>query len=551
MTHCSQCSNHRAISHRPCKSLLPFVGFKVPVSVISQKRAYKLTLSLCGPVTEAKATDPPLSGIAPSFASMPHLPFSNENIFSLDEPVSRPATSSTVAFSTHGPQTTLAGASELHRKVTGLMQQAATEEEETKRRAEIYAAYPSKMSPFNWGKKAFVKATHAIRDRLNNHSTTTPPNQRMDSQRRLRLQDESDASSVDDICEDDSKKRLIRRIAEGRNLANPKIQTMVGDGNIPRKPLPVYESMRSRSLRSGSEEDPFSDGFEAPVSPYSQIDGKLDVNFNKHTHGNAKVSNYLNTAPRQVDRTLDGPHQQLSKSKSTPRFSNIVSGLAQHPNVMDFSSSPLGFSTPRIRLEPYTSASGPKATTATLTRSPSIIEFSFEDQSDDGDSITPSTISKSFTDGSQSVKRKSAQSDLRLSTLSRKKSKLASGSSNEDVEMAMGYSKMDAEEGKLPLSPRDKNAILKPLEHPKGKGEGARLTIFELGKETAANGGKKSRPRPIIGKRTSIPRPSSLFAMGRESRPGMRRLTSIDADMMDIDELQADDERYQVGGRWI
>ncbi len=469
-------------------------------------------------------------------------------MFNLNESVSRPATSSTAALSTQGLHTTSAGAEEIHQKITDLMEQAASQEEDTKRKAELYAAHPSKMSPFNWGKKAFVKATHAIRDRLSNHSATSPPNRRLDSQSRHRLHQSSDTSSVNDTDEDDTKKRLIRRIAEGRNLAKPKIQTMVGDGNVPRKPLPVYESMKSRSLRSGSEEDPFSDGFEAPVSPYSQIDGKLDIDFSKRAQGNTRAYNQ-DLMGRQNHRRLDSPQQHLLEPQSTPGFSNKLSGLAQHPHVMDFSSSPLGFSTPRIRLEPQTSTRGLRANSGTLTRSPSIIEFSFEAQSDDEKSVAQSTNSRSFTDGSQSIKRKSAQSDLRSTTASAsKKFKLAPGSTNEEENIAMGYNKLDTEDEKLPLSPKDTNTILK-LPEP-SKIRGGRLTIFELGKEMTPEEGKKARPRPIIGKRTSLPRPRSLFPMGRESRPGMKRLTSIDADMMEIDELQVEDSRYQVGRKW-
>ena len=439
------------------------------------------------------------------------------------------------------------------------MQQAAILEEDTKEKAKLYASYQSKMSPFNWSKKAFVKATHALKDRLSNHSATTPPDSRVDSQSHLPLCQPSAMLSVDETNDKDNNMRLIRRIAERRNLSKPKIQTMVGDGSVPPKPLPVYESMKSRSLRSGSEEDPFSDGLEAQASAYSHISGDLEIDFNKRTHGMARAMKNHNHFDGQIESKKDEPQEHVSGVKSTPAqpFSNKTSGLAQHPNVMDFSSSPLGFSTPRVRLEPQASTSGLKPNLGALTRSSSIIEFSFEAKSDDEKSA------KSITDGSQSIKRKSAQSDLRSPTFpAGKRSKLASWSSNEEENLEMGPHKLDKEEEKLPLSPKDHNAVMKlPAHH---SDNGGRVTIYQLGNES--NDGKKARPRPIIGKRTSLPRPSSMFPSGRESRPGMKRLTSIDAgmdtwrpgvkrptsvdvDMMDIDELQTVDARYQVGGK--
>ena len=230
----------------------------------------------------------------------------------------------------------------------------------------------------------------------------------------------------------------------------------------------------------------------------------------------------------------------------------MISGLAQHSDVMAFSSSPVGSSTPRIRLEPQ-SATGLKQPAGALMRSPSIIEFSFEAKSEDEQSLAPSTNSKSITDGTPSVKRKSAHSDLRSPGLpANKKSKLDSTPSKDEAGLAMGISRMDTEDEHALLSSKDKNSMLAPPARAASKGTG--LNIFDLGKGKVPEynevvDGKKGRPRPIIGKRSSLQRPASMLFGGRESRAGLRRLTSLDTDSMDIDELQMDDSAYQVGGK--
>ena len=480
-----------------------------------------------------KITGPVPSGVSPPVA----------------ETLSRPATSGTTTQSIDGLKTSLADADDMQRKIKNLMVQAAIHEKDTKTAADIYEAYSVKMSPFQWGKKAFVKATHAIKDRVNNHSIGTSPQMMANSQSHIGLNDESEASSLYETDEDDTRSRLTRRIAEGQNLANPKIQAMVGDGKIPRKPLPVYESMKSRSLRSGTPEDPFSDGYEAKATPSPQIDGQFDIDFNKRAHEKVPFEDH-HWPDKETNAILPGPRQHLSVPHATTKFSNLISGLAQHPDVTDFSSSPVGFSTPRIRLEPQPVA-GAKRKTGLLSRSPSILEFSFESKSDDETSLAASTTSKSVTDGSQSIKRKSAHSDLRSPTItSHKKSKLASLSTSADASLVAGISQMATNEERIPLSPRDRNATFRLLGHPASKGRG--LNIFELGKGkipkiTSTEENKKPRPRPILERRPSLPRPKSMLFRGRDPRPGLKRLTSIDADGMDIDELQIDDANYQVG----
>ena len=428
------------------------------------------------------------------------------------------------------------------------MRQAATQEEDTNRKAKLYAAHPAKVSPFQKGRTALVKASRAIKDRLSNHSDQTPTNGTARTPHKIYQHPQLEASSIygDDDC--DNRTRLNRRIAEGQNLANPKIQALVGDGNVARKPLPVYESMRSRSQRSASLDDPFSDGCEVEPQTSPQFDAAFGIDFNKLTPEIRSINEPIAVRDRQdIHRSTSKLHLPTLNHATT--YSNLTSGLTQHPNVMDFSSSPVAYSTPRVRLEPQ-KLSGSTAKAQTLLRSPSILDFSLEDKSDDGHSLAPSANSKSATDGSQSVKRKSDPSDLHVPPLpANKKSKVHSSSTKQG--MAAATNLLATEDECAPLSAGDQTNGLRPGERMASKSRG--LKLFARGKDKATETGydrevSRAQSRPIISRRTSLPRSGSGFFGGRDTRRSLKRLTSFGADSMDIDELQVMDPTYQVGG---
>lgn len=461
---------------------------------------------------------------------------------------SRPPTSQT-SQSVPGYQSSIAGAADLSRKITNLMQQAAAQEEQTKRNAAIYAKESAKPSPLQRSKKAFVKATRAIKDRLSGSSHERSMDQKAPTPSSPSSSHASELPPEYETDDENRKGTFDRRIAEGENLSNPKIQSMMGDGNIPRKPLPVYESMKYRGQGSDSLDDPFSDGNRMQGSLTPQEYSGFDFDFNKRKH-KSKTATEPALTQDQLDASTEPSHQHLAVPQSTSRFSNMVSGLAQHSDLEFFSSSPVGYSTPRTRLEPKPD-SKVFGSAGALLRSPSILEFSFEAQSDDGHSEVLSTESKSVTDESRSIKRKSASEDLRSQPPPpNKKPKVTSKVTKDEAKLAVGISKLDTEDERAPLSTQDKDTIVPPTSK-ESKGRG--LSIFEMGKGKAAvskddGENKKSRPRAIISKRSSIPRPGSML-FGRESRNGMRRLTNVDQSSMDIDELQTDDVVYQVRGK--
>ena len=440
---------------------------------------------------------------------------------------------------------------ELNQKISDLMQQATAQEDESKRREAILATELAKPSPRQRAKKAFVKATRALKDRLSGGSST-------ERSRGGKLPSASPHRLIDDtgpVHHSPDRARsgtFSRRRAEGVNLNNPKIQSFMGDGNVPRKPLPVYESMKSRSQRSESLEDPFSDE-QKPKSRHSaaQDYSGFDFDFDKRKHKiKGSRADASLTAHDQFDGATGQPGQSSPIRGSRSRFTNLVSGLAQHPDTMVFSSSPEATSTPHRRLDPKSAATN-KNHRSSLVKSPSILEFSFEGPSDDEESIAPSTVSKTITDGSQSVKRKNAKENLRSpSEPAAKRAKISSRLPRDDtLNLAATLGNLDTEDERAPLSPERRTkrpSPRRPVYRRKGLG------IFDVGKGKAVETKVEDRMtgeqrrKGLVNKRSSFPRPSSML-FGRESRTGNRNFTKLDGDEMDVDELDTDDLKYHIG----
>ena len=499
--------------------------------------------ALAKKTTNMKISDPGKAVTKPKISS----PILQEPELSPTGPSpSRPATSNTTQ-TTFGAQTSTADAAQLSKKISNLMQQAAAQEVQTRQKAAIYAAESAKLSPLEKGKMAFAKATRAIKERLSSSSSS---NDRPFDTRRLGSVGRSSSGGWEpppqyQSQEELTRGRLDRRIAEGENLSNPKIRKLTGNGNIPRKPLPVYESMRSRSQHSASD-NPFSDADDEEVHLSPEDYSGFDFDFSKRKHKGKAVRASM-PVMEQVESPSEQSGQHLAVPKSTTRFSNMISGLAQHSYTECFSSSPVGFSTPRIRLEPQPPATGEKNTGGALQRSPSILEFSFEGQSEDASSDAQSPKTRA-SEGSASVKRKGAAEDLRSQIApATKKLKTDSISSKDEGGLAAGISHLVTGDDRVLLSHESTNAAIAKPSRNASKRKG--MSIFDLGKGKLVEGivedeAKKLWARATASKRASGSRPTSvLFSRGRA---GMQRLEQTDGDDMDIDELQLDDAVFHA-----
>lgn len=448
------------------------------------------------------------------------------------------------------PQTSTADAAALSKKISDLMQQNAAKElkkrPKHKKSVKNDMSITPKPSPLERSKTAFAKATRAIVRRLSSTSEH-PAKSKSQKEGNMLL------NSIDDLPHPEtgflpplSRGRLNRRIAEGENLGNPKIRDLMGHGHIPRKPLPVYESMKSPKRQSDSVEDPFSDGneLERAITPQTPVDLDfgleigLDIDFSRRK--NKRTSRHEGFPFRGLSHTKSGLNFEpsLSAAESTSTFSNQTSGLAQHPEVEIFSSSPVGFSTPRIRLEPRPDADGKKRLTGVLMRSPSsILEFSFEDYETEDEPATPAGGSQ-LTDHehSLSVKRKSAKEDLRARiSPSNKKSRRISNASTEDF-LTTEISPLDTQDHR-PLLTKDTNARIARTNRERREVKG--MCMSDTGpKGKAPIAAPPFRSRSTLSNRpSSISRPTSIL-FSRETRAHSRQLSTVEGDSMEIDELQ-------------
>lgn len=445
------------------------------------------------------------------------------------------------------PKTSTKDAELLNKKITTLMQQASAREAQRNpktKKDHAAADFLSKPSSLQRGKNALSRATRAIAGRLNSGRRPMTPNVRRpgpiesspNSFKAFEYQPEPRAHSA----------TIERRIAEGENLSNTKIQSITGDASIPRKPLPVYESMKSQRSSADSLVNPFSDGNQTEGNISPEVHAELDFDFNKRK-GKSKQ---LRRAPFPFDDTAPAVTTEASTEGPRPfRFSNKISGLAQHPDVMAFSSSPIGYSTPRTRLDPDPRFHEQKKMPSTLKRSPSILEFSFEESDDEEISAEPKTGDPS--DPTMSVKRKSANNDLRsrLSPSATKRLRRSSEVSRDDLALEDEFRQLDTHDLNALLD-HDKNASLERPKTADSKKKG--LSIFETAKgkvplTSAAALAKRPRVRMAAAGRTSIPRPNSIL-FSRESRAHFRLRDTTDGDTMEVDELQMYDGCFRVGG---
>lgn len=423
----------------------------------------------------------------------------------------------------------------------------------------------SLLSPLHRGRQAIAKASRAIAGKISRSSSTS----RM-GDKKLAFSTKGDSTpgsshgsipSLRPNTDDDlSWGRHDRRIAEGENLGRPKIQAMIGDvqmneGQIRRKPLPLQESIKSRSPSSSCHKK------SAP----SLVSGKRK----KDDSPQKLMSFEFETSRPDSRNSSDGgtsshfDHLQIDsgpKIRTLPQASRksmdylVVNGLAQHPNTLVFASPPRGPRTPKTRLNSQATVNSQRRV---LSSNKSIIGL--EDRGEDDGSAQASLDrrSRATSNGNMSVKRKSASRDLRSQlSLAMKRTKRGSGdshSSKGDSILGAGTGQQDrADRSSFIARERNRLSLLfnsitgnEPTEAEK---QGP--SIVDVSKENqpipfAENKAWVPQGRGSGGKKSSNHRRTSLFS--RESRTQTQLIDMSEGDDMAIDELQTDDQAYQVG----
>lgn len=385
------------------------------------------------------------------------------------------------------------------KRILELQQQADAQAAETREKERRLAAINSspKSSPLQRGKSVLMTAKHAIASRLGS------PRMKFGRQNRT----------------------LSGLVYE--SIGNPSETTRSFD-----RPLPVYESMRTRreTAESLEEGDPFSDTMETD-EVWSDFDFDFDRPKGKHYNGN--------TISSDTTSEEDPGGERLAVQSKTPcSFSNKISGLRQHPDAEFFSSSPIGFSTPRVRLAPTHDENGKKRLSTVLVRDPSVLDFRIEQEptDDEGD---PLVLDYNEAEPSSSMKRKSATEDLRIH--GSKRAKTDSATSRETTVFAQGFDQLGTSDAQ---AVEEVGAEPKIFSKTGTTSENKGFGIFDMGK------GKEAEARFQVSTAysairrhsralsTASSRPTSVL-FSRETRARVPLLESYNDDEMDVDELQS------------
>ena len=384
------------------------------------------------------------------------------------------------------------------------------------------------------GKEVLVRAKRAISERLSMSENRKIGHRRLDD------------SSLDELGDlpykiesDLSQQRLKRRIAEGDNLSNSKIGSLTGDSDIRGKSLPVYESMASLGRQSSSSDDPFLDDAGSNDTRLSPQIHAFDVDLSRRWGNRHSTLEPLLPRERESSSQEFSDTSIMSRPRPVSRFSSLVSGLTQHPDTEFFSSSPVGFSTPRVRLEPHINTGGKKRLSAISTCSPSILDFSFEQLGDDNLDELQRVPSRARSP-SLSLKRKTGRANLRgdLSPVSKKNKGVKT---RQEIDLTSGLAQLEAT-GNGTLRVRDAYKRLKNATTAGSRTKGLKIFDVDKGKQPvreAMDGSKTLRSLPIETQSFNS-RPTTRHRRNQPSWSSMIVGSTIDEEDVSTDELQMD-----------
>ncbi|MCJ1433661.1 hypothetical protein MMC27_003025 [Xylographa pallens] len=355
------------------------------------------------------------------------------------------------------------------------------------------------------GREMFARAKRAISERLSSSASSKEDLKWHKANHDIYvLQSPSSAGTVNEKYRfndnDANLQRLNRRLAEGANLSNPKIKALTGDGSVVRKPIPVHNGMKSPMHWSDSLEDPFSD--EQLSNHGTPSPGLVDPNIGGSGPEMRLARRTSTHEPLLPSSQLIVPIKKLSicNIPEDRQYSDQLSGLRQHSDVRFFSSSPVGFSTPRYRLGPEVNMSGEKRLSVVQVSEPSLLDPKCDGSSEDEISRLPTLPKLTFNKSDLSLKRKNATIDQSVEpTPIIKKAK------TEMSQLTSNLAMLNRSNGR-PLGVRDRNQIVSRIPVASGTDRGLQIFQVPKGKERSISLGNvdsvKVAPNP---KRSSNP----------------------------------------------
>ena len=341
---------------------------------------------------------------------------------------------------------------------------------------------PFKVPRLQKGREMFARAKRAISERLSssgsskeslkwhkaNHDIYTP-------------QSPSSAWTVNDkygLNDNDAKlQKANQDFKAGANFGNPKIKDLTGDDPVLRKPIPFHKGVKSPMHSSDSLDDASSD--EQLSNHGSPSPGLVDPHIGGSGRRKVLVQGNSTHEPSLSSTQLIAPINKLSlyNTSEDRQFSDQLSGLRQHSNIRFFSSSPVGFSTPRYRLEPEVNMSGEKRLSVVPVSEPSLLDPNCDGSSEDEISKLPTLPMLTFNKSDLSLKRKNATFDRGADpTPVTKKAKTDMG------QLTSNLSMLNRHNGR-PLGVRDGNQIFSRIPVASGAVRGLHMFQVPKGKE--------------------------------------------------------------------
>ncbi|KAH0556476.1 hypothetical protein GP486_005624 [Trichoglossum hirsutum] len=208
--------------------------------------------------------------------------------------------------------------------------------------------------------KVFAKVRGAIADRFSPDPGKVSVKHTKDNALPRHRLEQAQGRDSDGGEELDTNTLLKRRNAEEKNHSNYKTQFLTGVGTpIRRKRLPIYDSMKTAGVGTALPEDPFSDDHEVH-------------NTNHKGSSSATLSRAISFKNKRKSRLLNtlGALPTTPRTSRESRFVEAISPPTDRSLSLEIlPTSPKGYSTPKVRLEPNYDPNGKRKLAA----------FSFEE----------------------------------------------------------------------------------------------------------------------------------------------------------------------------
>ncbi|KAI9701546.1 MAG: hypothetical protein M1836_001602 [Candelina mexicana] len=437
-----------------------------------------------------------------------------------------------------GPRdvTSVAGAEALSKKIESLIATAGEETSRTqsKQVRAVNKRTDGKHPRLQRSREVLAKVKGAITDRL----TSSAKKENSKIRKKYLLSPSSKSIEVSDPASnhhdgesstshdaDAEGTNIGQRLdAEGQNLGSRKIRSLTGV-SIPRKPLPSQYNFQPLSEGPSSGGDPFSDIHQMRDSTYARSTSRRRGSVSGLDRPTATRLGYMTTThlPQDTERYSCETGANDSEASDETKFSPDLSGLVQHPNPYEFSSSPVAHSTPRIQIDSYEDSSM------------AVTQLESDDEPYD-------RIKGKKTSGS--IKRqanKKVVGNTLLAPPSKKVKKVkkpAVGSSQVTVKQDTGSSRHKS--GIVASKDGNRRIQGNPTQAVKGEKQ-AVLDTGKPNKKVSSSNEAAEIPRERPLRRSAIPKPV------RKSAANERSAVSDTSGVMDIDELQLDLSEYRIG----